>query len=311
MKIYHELRDYRSDCPRAVVALGMFDGVHIGHARIIRRAVELAKRLHGTSVVFTFLNHPLSVLAPGHEPPAIASRTLCAQEIAKLGADVLVMIPFDRELAAWSADAFLARLQADFAPRYVVTGPNYTFGRGGVGDRAYLAREGAAYGFETIICEAVTAGGALVSSTRIRGLLAEGNLDQAEAFLGRPFSLLGPVVHGDARGRTIGFPTANFDLPDRQVSLPNGAYAAAGLYAGRRLAGMANIGDNPTFGGCKRRLEVHFEDFHEDVYGEMMEIQFLAHLRGEVRFDGVEALKRQLQKDREHARAVFAARFGK
>lgn len=301
MDVYTKLTDLTSRYKGIVVALGMFDGVHIGHQSIIRRAVSLAREQGGTAMVFTFSNHPLAVLAPQALPPQIGNNLLRQTRLAELGVDVLMSIPFTRSFAGNSPEEFLQLLRRHMAPRCVVTGPNYTFGAKGKGNQRLLLREGASYGFATEICPAVLRDGRPVSSTRIRALLDQGNLGEANDFLGYDFTVMDRVIHGDQRGRTLGFPTANLAIPDERVMLPNGVYAARVIYKGQSYDGLANIGDNPTFAGCNRRLEVNIQGFHQDIYDQVIEVRFLAKLRDEVRFDGVDQLVRQMRKDKENA----------
>ena len=305
MQVYHKLKDFTKKYPRMAVALGMFDGVHIGHQSIILRAVDLARSVDGTSAVFTFSNHPLSVLSPQHMPLQLGTEALKEQLVAGLGVDVLVSIPFTREFAQRTPEEFLELLRADFAPRFVVTGPNYTFGQKGRGTHRQLLRDGPAYGFQTEICPAVLRGGRIVSSTRIRALIAEGELAMANDFLGHPFRLVERVIHGDRRGRTLGFPTANLPILPGVAMLPNGAYAVRVAYAGQWYGGMASIGSNPTFAGCGRRVEVNIADFSADIYDRELTVDFLAKLRDEQRFASAEQLVRQLTKDRARAAAIW------
>lgn len=305
MQVYHKLKDFTKKYPRMAVALGMFDGVHIGHQSIIRRAVDLARSAAGTSAVFTFSNHPLSVLSPQHMPLQLGTEALKEQLIGELGVDVLVSIPFTREFAQRTPEEFLELLRADFAPRFVVTGPNYTFGQRGRGTHRQLLRDGPAYGFQTEICPAVLRGGRIVSSTRIRALIAEGELAMANDFLGHPFRLVERVIHGDRRGRTLGFPTANLPILPGVAMLPNGAYAVRVAYDGQWYGGMASIGSNPTFEGCSRRVEVNIADFSADIYDRELTVDFLAKLRDEQRFASAEQLVRQLTKDRARAAAIW------
>lgn len=308
MQIYSRLTDLRAEYPHLVIALGMFDGVHIGHQSIIRRAVELAHEKGGKAMVFTFSNHPLSVLAPRDLPPQIGSSLLRSHLIAELGVDILMAVPFTKQLAQRSPEAFLAMLRDYFAPRCVVTGPNYTFGSRGKGTHRMLLRDAEAYGFTAEICPAVLLGGRTVSSTRIRALLQQGKLDEARACLGRPFTVLDRVIHGERRGRTLGFPTANLAITDAQVMLPNGVYATRVLYEEREYLGLANIGDNPTFEGCNRRLEVHLEDFSGDLYDKLIEVQFLAKIREEEKFASVDQLVRKMHDDRRRAQKIWQQR---
>ena len=305
MQIYSRLTDLRAEYPQLVIALGMFDGVHIGHQSIIRRAVEIAQARGGKSMVFTFSNHPLSVLAPENMPPQIGSSQLRSRLIAQLGVDVLMAVPFTKQLAQRTPEAFLAMLRDSFAPCCVVTGPNYTFGSRGKGTHRMLLRDAAAFGFDAEVCPAVMLDGRTVSSTRIRALLQQGKLEEAAACLGRPFTVLDRVIHGERRGRTLGFPTANLAIMDAQVMLPNGVYATRVCYEGKAYLGLANIGNNPTFEGCNRRLEVHIEDFSQDIYDRLLEVQFLQKIREEEKFASVEALVHQMHKDRAAARKIW------
>lgn len=302
MQIYTKLTDLRQKYPRLVIALGMFDGVHVGHQSIIRRAVEIARAHNGTAMVFTFSNHPLSVIAPEHVPPQISNNRLREARFAALGVDVLMMIPFTKHFANHTPEEFMSLLQAYFAPKFVVTGPNYTFGAKGKGTHRLLLRSSHDFGFQTEICPAVLRDGRPVSSTRIRSLIQQGNLPEVNDFLGYPFTVIGQVIHGEARGRTLGFPTANLAIPDARVMLPNGVYASHVLYDGKTYAGLANIGDNPTFPGCNRRIEVNLLDFSGNLYDKFIEVRFLAKLRDEQKFNSVEELVTQMHKDKENAR---------
>ena len=168
-----------------------------------------------------------------------------------------------------------------------------------------LQRVAGDYGFRAEICPAVQLGGRPVSSTRIRGLIAGGDLAAAEECLGRPFTVLDRVIHGDKRGRTLGFPTANLAIPDAQVMLPNGVYAATAHYGDRDYAALANIGNNPTFPGCNRRIEVNIQDFSKDIYDRLLEVRFLQKIRDEEKFDSVATLVAQMHRDRERAKEIW------
>ena len=305
MEIYKKLSTVNKKFPRPVIALGMFDGVHIGHASIISRAVELAHSINGTSIVFTFSNHPLSILAPESQPLMIGSRSLRRKLVEEIGVDVLIDIPFTRELSKRSPEEFMQLLKDKFAPSIVVTGPNYTFGRFGKGNGRMLIREGDAYGFRAEVCPAITVDKKTVSSTRIRKAIADGDLKCANELLGRPFTYVSTVVHGDRRGRKLGFPTANLEIAEGRAMLPNGAYAVSVELDGRKHCGIANVGDNPTFGVVKRRLEVYIDRFNGDLYGRQLSVAFLEALRAEQKFSSAEELVAQLRNDLERAQKVF------
>jgi len=304
MQVYHKLKDFTKQFPRVAIALGMFDGVHIGHQSIIRRAVELAG-VDGTSAVFTFSNHPMSVLSPAHMPLQIGTEALKAQQAEELGVDLFVSIPFTRDFAQRTPEEFLALLREDFAPRYVVTGPNYTFGQKGRGTQRQLLREGSDYGFQAEICPAILRDGRPVSSTRIRALIAEGRLAEANDFLGHPFRVIERVIHGDRRGRTIGFPTANLPIGAHAAMLPNGAYAVRVRVGAAWYGGMANIGSNPTFDGTNRRIEANIAAFDDDLYDQEITVDFLAKLRDEQKFSSALELVRQLKKDQANAEKIW------
>ena len=291
---------------RPVIALGMFDGVHIGHASIIRRAVEIAAEIDGTAMVLTFSNHPLSVIAPESAPLAVGNNVLRREIFESLGVQVLIEIPFTKELSRKMPEEFLSMLSERIAPVYVVTGPNYTFGRFGRGTGRMLIREGGNYGFKAEICPAVTIGRKTISSTKIRALIAAGDLSAANELLGREFTYTSQVVHGDKRGRKIGFPTANLEIDDKHSMLPNGAYVVRVKVADKILNGIANIGDNPTFKVAKRRLEVFIDNFSGDIYGEKISVSFVEKIRDEKTFANVDELKMQLRADLDFLRKFIA-----
>ena len=297
MEIIKKVSGLIKKYPRPVVALGMFDGVHLGHATVIRHAVDKAKAIDGTAIVFTFSNHPLSVIAPEEVPLMIGSKNLRREIFAAMGVDVLIEIPFTKELSRKSPEEFLELLQDKIAPAYVVTGQNYTFGRFGRGNGRMLLREGENYGFKAEVCQTFTVDKKTVSSTRIRTLIAAGDLAGANELLGRNFTYAGEVVNGDRRGRKIGFPTANLEIADNRAMLPNGAYIVRVKVRGQTFNGIANIGDNPTFKVARRRLEVFIDNFNADIYGEEIFVSFVSKLREEKIFASVEELKAQLNED--------------
>ncbi|MBE8954443.1 MAG: riboflavin biosynthesis protein RibF [Quinella sp. 2Q5] len=282
---------------RPVVALGMFDGVHRGHATIIRNALDIARSIDGTAMVFTFSNHPMTVIDPAAAPLMIGSKNLRREIFADMGVDVLIEIPFTRDFSRKSPEEFLELLRDKIAPACVVTGPNYTFGRFGRGNGRMLLREAQSFGFRAQVCQAFTVGRKTVSSTRIRALIAAGDIDGANELLGRNFTYSGTVVNGDKRGRKLGFPTANIEIDDRRAMLPNGAYVVRVKVRGQLFNGIANVGDNPTFKAQRRRLEVFIDNFSGDIYGEEIFVGFVSKIRDEKIFAGVDDLKAHLAED--------------
>ncbi|MGH2978326.1 MAG: bifunctional riboflavin kinase/FAD synthetase [Solirubrobacterales bacterium] len=288
------------------VALGTFDGVHRGHRRVIGSAVERARERGLASMVATFDPHPLRVLRPEQPPRLLTTTDQKIDLISELGVDELVAIPFTPELSRQSAEDFCEQVLAGtLAARSVSVGANFRFGHGAAGDAALLR---ARPEFETEVVDLVQEDGDSISSSRIRGLLAEGEVAHAAELLGAPYSLVGPVVEGDRRGRDLGVPTANIE-PHPDVVVP-----APGIYAGmatpdgdQPAAAAVSIGVRPTFeSGGDVRVEAHLIDFEGDLYGRTMKLSFLERLRDEVRFDSPEELVEQMQKDVEQARAVAA-----
>ena len=297
LEIIKKITGLTKKYPRPVVALGMFDGVHLGHASVIRHAVDISKKIGGTAIIFTFSNHPLTVIAPDDAPLMIGSKNLRREIFSDMGVDILIEIPFTKEFSKKSPEEFLELLQEKIAPAYVVTGINYTFGRFGRGNGRLLLREAENYGFKAEVCQSFTVDRKIVSSTRIRALIAAGDLHSANQLLGRNFTYAGEVVNGDKRGRKIGFPTANLEIADHRAMLPNGAYIVRVKVRGNFYNGIANIGDNPTFKVAKRRLEVFIDNFSENIYGEEIFVSFISKIRDEKAFSSVEELKAHLNED--------------
>ncbi len=289
--------------------MGNFDGVHLGHRDVIRRAVEEGRK-RGTNVVATFFEpHPRAVLRPGKEPnlllttPEVRSELLLA-----CGADEVRAIPFDLDLARKSPEEFVRDvLVGELGTEVVVVGENFRFGHKAAGDFGELRRLMRELGGEAIAVPVLSLG-EQVSSTRIRALIAQGEVHRAAKLLGRAYYLRGEVVVGDRRGRTIGFPTANV-LPDSRVLVPGrGVYAGyATVEGGEHYGACTNIGDAPTFDRRERRVEAHLLDFEGDLYGRVVDVSFVERLRPEKRFSCVEDLKDQISRDVEAAREVLGS----
>lgn len=283
---------------RSVVTIGVFDGVHRGHQAIIGRAVKWASDLGVRSVVLTFDPHPAEVVRPGSHPAVLTEPTRKAELVEALGADVLWVLPFTPEFSRLSPEEFVhdvlvARLHA----AAVVVGANFRFGHRAAGDLVLLERLGRTFGFAVQSPPLVTDDGTVLSSTYIRSCVAAGDVAAAAVALGRPHRLEGVVVRGDARGRELGFPTANL-LPGRYAAVPgDGIYAAWCLVRGERYPAAVSIGTNPTFSGQERRVEAHLLDFSGDLYGERVALDFVAHLREMRRYSSLEPLIAQIRDD--------------
>lgn len=306
METITRLEDLAGRFNHTAVALGTFDGVHIGHQRIIAQAVELAAKNNSASVVFTFANHPLEVISPGQSPPLIVTPEYKAELIAALGVDLLVTVPFTETLLRLAPEEFIRDLAEKLRPDYIVVGPNYTFGRGGAGTPETLKAAASRHGFEVVVPSARYAGGRLVSSTAVRRLVLAGKVDEAALLLGRPLRFGGLVETGDGRGsRVVGFPTANLAAPPGRLIPGDGVYAARILLDSGCYQGLVNIGDNPTFKVGSRRIEAFILDFTGNLYGKFVTMEFLAKLRDEITFSGAEELKRQIAADIAAARSHF------
>jgi riboflavin kinase / FMN adenylyltransferase len=273
------------------VAVGEFDGVHLGHREVIA----------GNDTVLTFDPHPLAVIRPEAAPKLLTSLEVKIELVAALGVQELVVIPFDHRFGAQSPQEFIDHVLVDqLQATHVSVGENFYFGHGAAGDTDMLAADPR---FETRVVTLVEVDGEIVSSSHIRGLVLAGEVEQAARFLGAPFALRGEVVHGDKRGRTLGFPTANL-VPDEHLVCPG-----HGVYAARAAGACAavSIGVRPTFGSGRAVIvEAFLLDRDEDLYGRTLQIDFLSRLRGERRFDSVETLVEQMDLDVEQTREVCA-----
>ncbi len=288
-----------------VVTVGTFDGVHRGHVDVVERLVRAANASGRTSLLVTFDPHPLEVVRPQSAPPLLTTRREKLAVLATTGIQYVAVLPFTAELANYAADEFVDRiLRERFRMAGLLIGHDHGFGRGRSGDVETLRALGAARGFEVDVVEPVlTASGDVVSSTAIRSAIARGDLQDAEARLGRRYSVAGIVEHGDARGRTLGFPTLNVWPDSPRKLLPgDGVYAVEVTTPRGRLGGMMNLGGRPTFGDERRGLEAHLFDVRGEFYGDAVEVGFVARLRAVERFESSAALMAQLAMDEQHAR---------
>jgi riboflavin kinase / FMN adenylyltransferase len=296
----------------AVLAIGNFDGIHLGHQRVLAEARERARAAGARFAVLTFEPHPRSVFQPGTAPYRLTPFRAKARSLEALGVELLVALRFDLAFAQKSAEDFVREvLIAGLGAREVVVGYDFVFGNRRRGTPAVLRELGAALGFAVgVIAPVASAGGAVYASTRIREHLVAGRPREAAALLGRPWEIEGRVRLGDRLGRTIGFPTANLGLGDYLRPAP-GVYAVrAALGEGQETRwhdAAANLGWRPTVGGRDLRLEVHLFDFDGNLYGRKLRVAFIEHLRPEQRFAGLDALKAQIALDCARAREVLAA----
>jgi riboflavin kinase / FMN adenylyltransferase len=305
--------DHRDPVPgalrEAVIALGNFDGFHQGHQAVAGEAIGWAKAEGRPSIIATFDPHPVRHFRPDVPPFRLTTLEQRQELYLAAGATAMLVFHFDAELAGTSAEDFIRAILLDrFGAHGVVTGGDFTFGRGAKGNVELLRTLGSELGLQSRVVEPVANGGEIVSSSRIRQALRDGDPQLAARLLTRPFAIRGIVEHGDKRGRTIGYPTANVTI-DSYLRPKYGIYAVTGrlLATGQVLHGAANIGIRPQFEPPKELLEPYFFDFSGDLYGQEIEVAFHHFLRGEAKFDSLEALIAQMDKDCAEARRLLSA----
>ncbi|HZZ27601.1 MAG TPA: bifunctional riboflavin kinase/FAD synthetase [Pirellulales bacterium] len=297
MKLLRDLVYVPAAVRGGAVAIGNFDGVHKGHARIVERLLAEARECAGPVVVFTFDPHPVRLLRPEQAPPPLTWTDRKAELLAELGIHTTIAYPTDEALLQLSPEQFFQYIVCDkLQARAMVEGTNFFFGHRRAGNIEVLRQLCAGQGIPLEVVEPVTVDGAPVSSSRVRQCIAAGKIDEANRMLTRPYRIRGMVRHGAARGAKIGFPTANVDAID--TLLPGvGVYAGRCEAEGRAWPAAISVGPNPTFGEQTLKVEVHLIGFHDSLYGQPLEVDFLARLRDIVQFASVEALKTQLAQD--------------
>lgn len=284
------------------LALGVFDGVHLGHRAVIGQALDAAKQSGGMAGVLTFDPHPIRVLAPDRAPRRLlASLDHKAELLERIGVGLLVALTFDKERAAQEAEAFVGELLSVPMLKGIAVGEDWRFGKGRRGDVTMLREIAGARGVQVAALAPVMMGGERISSTRIRQAIRDGNLDAVAEMFGRPYTVEGSVVQGKQLGRTIGFPTANLEVGDEQLP-PDGVWVVRVRFQGHCFDGVANLGLRPTVDGKNRSLEVHIFDFAEDIYDRTLEVEFVRYLRGEKKFESIDALREQIACDVAEAR---------
>jgi riboflavin kinase/FMN adenylyltransferase len=306
MHLIRRLEDLPDSWHSGAVTIGNYDGVHLGHARIVERLLAMARRLGGPAVVFTFDPPPARLLRPDHAPAPLTWSERKLELLERLGVDAIVAYPTDRALLELSARQFFDRIvRARLAARGLVEGPNFFFGHGREGNVDVLGRFCQQAGIALEVTEPVQDGGLPISSSRVRSLIAAGDVDSARRMLTEPYRLRGLVIHGAGRGAKLGYPTANLEQID--TLLPGeGIYAGRVPVQGTRWPAAISVGPNPTFGDGRLKIEVHLIGFQGDLYDRVLEVDFLSRLRGMVRFDRVEALLAQMERDVATARRLVA-----
>jgi riboflavin kinase/FMN adenylyltransferase len=307
MNIIRNASELNPGARKVCVAIGVFDGVHLGHQQVIRQTIADAQQHEGISVVVTFDCHPNSVVAPDKIPALIYPLSKKLKAIESMGAETSLLIHFDKALSQIPAEEFIRKLARDFQNIHsICVGSRFTFGYKRQGNVDLLRKLGEELHFIVHGLAAISLDGERVSSTRIREAIQNGNLDGASQMLGRAYSLVGKIVEGDKLGRKLGFPTANLDVTGLIIP-PNGVYAIHAATAGKAHRAVLNIGLRPTLGNStpQLRVEAHLLDFSGDLYGQEMEITFVEKLRDEQKFPSADALTKQIQKDIAAAKKLF------
>lgn len=308
MKIIHSFEELHEIQHNIVIALGTFDGIHIGHRAVINHAKQIATSHDAVLVVVTFEAHPLSILSPSHAPKSLALKETMYAVLDELGVQYVVSLPMTIDLLRMSAHDFMEALSIQNNLLAVVVGENYTYGAKGLGNVTTLQSYFTGT-MTTVYVEPLSKwhnSDTPISSTVIRDAISCGQIEYANELLGRAYSFTGTVIKGDQRGRTLGFPTLNFLFPSCMVTPMDGVYANRVCIKGRWYNGVGNIGDNPTFLNQYHRCEVHVFDFDQSVYGETVIVEFIAFLRGEEKFDSLSALIEQMKLDEEKALRILA-----
>lgn len=313
MRIYAGSREFSAADRGCVLTIGSFDGVHVGHQALVRSVVERAAELGRRAAVYTFDPHPRRVLSPEHDQPLLMTWPQLELEMEALGIDCLVREAFTADFSSLTPEAFLREIIHDrIHPAELFVGRDFHFGKGRGGSGETLAQIGPGFGIRVEIMPQVCSGGRDVSSTRVREGLRVGDVKEALSCLGRPYQMWGRVVHGDHRGRELGFPTANLD-PENEIVPRNGVYATSvrlfegGRPSGPALPSVTNIGTRPTFEQGRVLVESHLIDFDGDLYGQRIALTFHARIRDERRFSGPDELVRQIGKDTEQTRALLGS----
>ena len=310
MKTITDLEEIREPFKNAVITIGNFDGVHLGHQALFHEVIEKADSLGGTSVAMTFEPHPMRILKHNNHPPLITLYEQKAELIERTGIDVIVCVPFTKEFASLTAREFIEDLLIrKIGMKAIVVGEDYSFGKNREGNLELLKTFAGEMNFEVIVADWIKMSRKLpdrISSTRVRELVMDGQMEEAHKMLGRHYQIRGVVVTGrDRGGKVLGIPTANINLYD-ELCPKTGIYAVTVERENQQLKGVANIGYSPTFDDHEFTVEVHILDFDKDIYGEKIRVNFIQRIRDEKKFSGIDELIEQIHKDIAAAREIFA-----
>ena len=306
LKIFNSIKSFNATKP-TIVTIGTFDGVHLGHQKIVAHITKNAHALNCESLVLTFFPHPRMVLQESTEMKQLNTLNEKIALLDNLGIDNLVVHPFDKEFSRLTAEEFVKKVLVDvFKIKKIIIGHDHRFGRNRTATIDDLINFGETYGFEVEQISAEEINEVSISSTKIRNALLEGNIELAANYLGYDYSLTGIIFKGKQLGRTIGYPTANITIEEDYKLIPNnGVYIAKSVLNGKTVFGMMNIGTRPTVDGTKQTIEINFFDFKQDLYGQKITISLLHRMRSEQKFESIDALKNQLGKDKKTALAFI------
>ena len=307
MRVYNNIDEFTA-VKNAVVTIGTFDGVHIGHRKIISRIKELADSIGGETVILTFFPHPRMILHPEDESlKLITTIDEKALLMEQLGVDHLIITPFSRDFSNQTAEGYIRDVLVNkIGTKKIVIGYDHRFGKDRQGGLEDLLKLGPVYGFDVVEIPEQDINEVAISSTRIRNALLSNQIDLANSFLGYPFFITGTVIRGDQLGRELGYPTANIVVAEKYKLIPaDGIFAVTVNVAGEQHKGMAYIGSRPTVNGITRNIEVNIFDFNQDIYNQVIRMEFHHYVRGDVKFESLDQLKVQLAKDKEDVLALL------
>lgn len=283
------------------VALGSFDGLHYGHLSLVKKTVQVAKENNGKSMVFTYKNHPKTLVKPESAPKLIMDLETKLKYLEEENIDIVVLKSFNKEFMSMSAEDFINFLCLDYNVKGIIVGFNFKFGYKNLGDIDLLKNLQGKYGYELYIMEPYTYNGDVISSTRIRKILLEGDVKQATKMLSKPYLIKGKVIHGKKLGRTIGFPTANLQFDENMIIPKKGVYYTNIEYNNKIFKGITSVGNNPTVNGKQLTIETFILNFNDTIYGQEIKVYFIERIRDEIKFNSLEELIEQIKQDEKFA----------
>lgn len=283
------------------VALGSFDGLHCGHLSLVKKTVQVANQKKGKSMVFTYKNHPKTLIKPENAPKLIMDLETKLNYLEEENVDIVVLRSFTKEFMSMSAEDFIKLLCVDYNVKGIIVGFNFKFGYKNLGDVKLLENLQSKYGYELYVMEPYTYNGDVISSTRIRNSILEGNVQEASKMLSKPYLIKGKVIHGKKLGRTIGFPTANLEFDSKIIIPDKGVYYTNVEYNNKIYKGITSVGNNPTVNGQQLTIETYILNFDNTIYGQEIKVYFVERIRGEIKFNSLDELVEKIKEDEKFA----------